>query len=63
MATKDKNDYPGTDINRDLPFESPQNEESARLAKSESEKAVVRKEEEDNDVDESRGGNQSINKS
>ena len=59
---KDENNYPGNDRNKELAFESPQNEESKRLSEKESESAVERKDDEKPKGEgETRGGNQSIN--
>jgi hypothetical protein len=60
---KKHTEYPGKDSNRDLPFESPQNEESRRLAEKESASAIERKDKSDEDEGKRRGGNQSVNQS
>jgi hypothetical protein len=61
MEKKNKNDYPGDDSNRNLPFESPQTEESERLSKIKSADAVETKNNPAKGEGNTRGGNQSIN--
>jgi hypothetical protein len=60
MKEKSK-DYPGKDTNRDLIFESPQNEESKRLANEDTKKPAERKDKNPDDKGHKRGGNQSVN--
>lgn len=56
-------EYPGNDDNKDLPFESPQTEESKRLSKTETAPAIEKKNKNPDDEGHARGGNQSINQS
>lgn len=53
--------YPLKDPNAGLEFQSPQTEESRRLAERKTDKAVERKDEDPKDHGEQRGGNNSGN--
>jgi hypothetical protein len=59
----EKNKYPGKNVNSDLPFESPQTEESKRLSEEGHSEGVERKDEKKKDHGSRRGGNQSVNQS